>query len=104
MIRNRIFYSEMRNIEKDGNTQLIPRLDIFHVYKVFLFDIWKQFYIMLERIEFFLTRYPVFSFETCLFLSTVHFCVIFSTFCTMFSLVNCRAVTSLLAAEASIAE
>ena len=59
MVRNRIFYSEIRSIKKDGNTLLIPRHDIFHVYKVFLFDIWKQFYIMSESIELSLTRYPV---------------------------------------------
>ena len=104
MTRNHVFYSEIRSIEKDGNIQLIPRHNIFHVYKVFLFDIWKQFYIMLESIEFSLTRYPVFRLRRVCFLSTVSFCVVFSTFCTMFSLVNYQAVTSLLAGEVSIAE
>ena len=104
MIRNPIFCNEIPSIEKDGNTQLIPQHDIFHVYKVFLFDIWKQFYIMLESIEVSLTRYPVFRLgHVCVYQRAI-FCVIFSTFCSMFSLVNYQAVTSLLAAEASIAE
>ena len=34
--------------------------DKSYVYKVFLFDAWKQFYIMSESIEFSFTRYPVF--------------------------------------------
>ena len=60
MVRNRVFYNEIRSIEKDGNTQLIPRHDIFGVYKVFLLGSWNQFDIMSESIEFSLTRYPVF--------------------------------------------
>ena len=37
-----------------------PPHDKFYIYKVFLFDAWKQFYIMSESIEFSLSRYPVF--------------------------------------------
>ena len=104
MIRNGIFYNEIQSIEKDGNTQLIPQHDKFHVYKVFLFDIWKQFYIMLESIKFSLTWYPVFRLRHVCFYQRSFFCVLFSTFCTMFSLMNYQAVTSLLAAEASVVE
>ena len=82
---------------------MIPQHDIVHVYKVFLFAIWKQFYIMPESIEFSLTRYPVFRLRRVSF-NQVHFCVIFSTFCAMFSLVHYQVLTSLLAAEASIVE
>ena len=72
LARNRIFYIEMRSIKKDGNTQLIPPHNIFHVYKVFLFDIWKQFYRMLESIEFSLTRYPVFPLRcVCFYLQSI---------------------------------
>ena len=61
MIRNRIFYSEIGSIEKDGNTQLISRHEIFHVYKVFLFDIRVEaVFSPSESIEFSITRYPVF--------------------------------------------
>ena len=56
---------------------------------------------MSESIEFSFTQYP--SSEASLFLPTVHFCDIFSTFCLMFSLANYQAVTSLLATEVSIA-
>ena len=59
MVRNRIFYSEIQSIEKNGNTQLISRYKIFHVYKVFVFDILKQFDIR-SSIKFSLIRYPVF--------------------------------------------
>ena len=52
-----------------------PPHDKFYVYKVFLFDAWKQFYIMSESIEFSLTQYPVFRLRR-VFLPTVHFCII----------------------------
>lgn len=56
--------------------QLIPRHDIFCVYKLFLLDIWKQFYIMSESIEVSLTRYPGFRLRrVCLYRRSI-FCVI----------------------------
>ena len=77
MVRNRIFYSEIRSIEKDGNTQLIPGQDIFYVYKLFPFDIWKQFYIMSENIEISLTPYLFFFRDVPVFINGPYLCYIF---------------------------
>ena len=104
IVRNRIFYSDTRSIEKDGSSRLIPRHDIFHVYKVFLFDIWKQFYIMLESIGFFSHSVSCFCLRHVCFYQRSIFCVIFSTFCTMLSCANYQVVTSLLAVDATTAE
>ena len=60
MVRKRIFCGEIRSIEKNGNTPWLPPHNQFYVYKVFLFEAWKQFYIMSESTEFSFIRYPIF--------------------------------------------